>query len=147
MKCAETNAAEQDVQVAANNGVLRMPSGLLGFENVKDYVLLGSREEAPFMWLQMTDDPRLAFLVLEPGYAVQDYQPEVSEAEVEFLGLARAEDAWVLNIVTVHPDGRATVNLKGPILINRHTLVAKQAIPLNAAEYDSQHPLPLAAAA
>jgi flagellar assembly factor FliW len=133
---------EQDVQ-AAPSGVLRMPAGLLGFEHVKNYELLGSREEAPFMWLRMEDDPNLAFLVIEPGYVVEDYQPDISEAEVEFLGLSNADDAWVLNIVTLHNDGKATVNLKGPILINRHTLVAKQVVPLNAPEFSLQHPLPV----
>lgn len=121
-----------------------MPAGILGFETVKNYELLGSREEAPFMWLRMADDPNLAFLVIEPSFVVESYQPDVSETEVEFLGLSSAEDAWVLNIVTLHGDGQATVNLKGPILINRHTLVAKQVVPLNAADYALQHPLPIA---
>ena len=144
MKCAETNVVEQDVQPTSEGGVIQMPGGLLGFEHVRNFVLLGSREEAPFLWLQMVDDPSLAFLVVEPGYVTDDYQPEVSDAEVEVIGLANAEDAWVLNIVTVHGDGHATVNLRGPILINRHTLVAKQVIPLNANQYDLQHPLLLA---
>jgi flagellar assembly factor FliW len=139
MKCAESNLAEQDVQT--NSSVIQMPVGLLGFEHVKSYVLLGSREEAPFLWLQMAEDPNLAFLVIEPSYVQDNYQPEISDAEVEFLGLQNSEDAWVLNIVTLHPDGAATVNLKGPILINRHTLIAKQVVPLNAATYSLQHPL------
>jgi flagellar assembly factor FliW len=145
MKCAESNVVEQDVQ-ATPKGVIQMPSGILGFEHVKNYVLLGSREEAPFMWLQMAEDPSLSFLVIEPSYVTDTYQPDISETEVEGLGLSRAEDAWVLNIVTLHRDGNATVNLKGPVLINRHTLVAKQVVPLNAADYSLQHPLPLAPA-
>jgi flagellar assembly factor FliW len=144
MKCAETNIVEQDVQTTPK-GVLQMPGGLLGFEHVRNYELLGSREEAPFMWLRMVDNPNLAFLVIEPGYVLDDYQPDISEAEVEMLGLTRAEDAWVLNIVTLHSDGQATVNLKGPILINRRTLVARQVVPLNATDYSLQHPLSVAA--
>lgn len=142
MNCAESNLTEHDVQASADAGVLQFPAGLLGFEQAKRYVLLGSREEAPFMWLQMLDEPRVAFLVIEPGYVVPDYAPEISDADVQALGLERAEDAWVLNIVTVHPDGRATVNLKGPVLINRRTLVARQVIPLNVSQYPLQHPLP-----
>ena len=38
---------------------------------------------------------------------------------------------------------QATVNLKGPIVLNRRTLVAKQVIPLNAPEYSVAHPLPI----
>lgn len=121
-----------------------MPAGMLGFETAKEYVLLASPEEAPFLWLQMVDGPRLSFLVIEPSYVLEDYQPEISDAEVEFLGLKSSDDAWVLNIVTLHRDGQATVNLKGPILINRHTLTAKQIVPLNAARYAVQHLLPTA---
>jgi flagellar assembly factor FliW len=33
------------------------------------------------------------------------------------------------------------VNLKGPIVVNRHTLVAKQVVPHNAADYSVRHPL------
>jgi flagellar assembly factor FliW len=145
MKCAESNVVEQDVPEIPK-GVIQMPSGMLGFEHAKNYVLLGSREEAPFMWLQMAGDPNLSFLVIEPSYVTDTYEPDISEAEVEGLGLTHAEDAWVLNIVTLHRDGHATVNLKGPVLINRHTLVAKQVVPLNAADYSLQHLLPLAAA-
>ena len=139
MKCNGSTAIEQDVQ--ASQGIVHMPTGLLGFENVKNYVILGSGEEAPFLWLQMMDEPKLSFLVVEPHFVMEDYQPDVSEAETEFLGVQKAEDAWVLNIVTMHRDGHATVNLKGPILINRHTLMAKQVVPLNAATYSLQHPL------
>lgn len=142
MNCAESNLTEHDVPTPAEPGVLQFPAGLLGFEQAKRYVLLGSRQEAPFMWLQMLDEPRLAFLVIEPGYVVPDYAPEISDADVQALGLERAEDAWVLNIVTLHPDGRATVNLKGPLLINRHTLVGRQVIPLNVSQFPLQHPLP-----
>jgi len=145
MKGAESNVVEQDVQETPR-GVIQMPGGILGFEHVKKYVLLGSREEAPFMRLQMAENPDLSFLVIEPGYVADTYQPDISEAEVEGLGLTRAEDAWLLNIVTLHQDGHATVNLKGPVLINRNTLIAKQVVPLNAADYSLQHPLPLAAA-
>ena len=52
----------------------------------------------------------------------------------------------LLGIVTIHDDQRATVNLKGPIVVNRHTHVAKQVIIANAAAYSISHPLPLAEA-
>ncbi|MEJ0091179.1 MAG: motility-associated protein [Limisphaerales bacterium] len=41
---------------------------------------------------------------------------------------------------------RPTVNLKGPLIINRHTLAGKQVIlaNANATDYSVQHPLPVA---
>ena len=121
--------------------------GLLGFEEVKEYVLLGSPEEAPFLWLQMVDDPNLAFLVISPVVVLGSYQPDIADEEVAFLGLQNPVDALVFNIVTVHPNGPATVNLKGPIVVNRHTLIGKQIVPQNVADYSLQHPLPSVAVA
>jgi len=120
--------------------VIRLPLGLLGFERVKNYVLLTNPEEQPFMWLQMLEDAKHAFLVVPPALVVPGYQPDISDSDVEFLGLRAAEDAVILNIVTLRRGG-ATVNLKGPIIINRHTLVGKQVIPNNAASYDVRHSL------
>jgi flagellar assembly factor FliW len=47
----------------------------------------------------------------------------------------------VLNIVTLRNGDRPTVNLRGPVVINRRTLVGKQVIPNNAAQYSLRHPL------
>jgi flagellar assembly factor FliW len=115
--------------------------GLLGFERIKHYTLMASAEEAPFLWLQMAEDPSLAFLVIPPSVVLDAYQPDISEEEVAFLGLADPQEAWIFNIVTLHKDGTATVNLKGPIVVNRRTLVGKQVVPLNASSYSLQHPV------
>jgi flagellar assembly factor FliW len=108
--------------------------------------LLGSPEEAPFLWLQMVDDPKLAFLVVSPAAALKRYEPDISEEDVKFLNLDNPEDAMLFNIVTVHPEGRATVNLKGPVVVNRRTLVGKQIIPLNAGTFSLQQPIEVARA-
>lgn len=149
MKCADTSVMECETQVAngpseACQGIIHFPAGLLGFEDTKRYQLLGSPEEAPFLWLQMEDEPRLAFLVVTPATILADYHPDICAEDAKALGLANAQDAIVLNIVTMHRGGGATVNLKGPIVVNRHALSGKQVIPLNSADYSLQHPLPVA---
>jgi flagellar assembly factor FliW len=68
--------------------------------------------------------------------------PDLSPEDVKFLALESPDDALLLNIVTLRPRGRATVNLKGPVVINRFTLVGKQVVLANAADYSVQHPLP-----
>ena len=123
--------------------VIELPFGLLGFERVKNYVLLSSQQEEPFMWLQMVDNAPQAFLVVSPFLVMPDYRPDISPEDAEFLGLASPSDAFVVNIVTLRDKGQATVNLKGPIVVNRRTLVGKQVIPNNAADYTLQHPLPV----
>ena len=121
--------------------IIRLPFGLLGFEHVKQYILLANPAEEPFLWFQMLDDAKRAFLVAPPSRIVPDYQPDISDDEVDFLELADPSDAFLLNIVTLRGNGQATVNLKGPIVINRRTLIGKQVILNNAAQYSLHHPL------
>jgi flagellar assembly factor FliW len=125
----------------ADQESVHLPLGLLGFEDQKRYVLLANPDEAPFMWLQMLDDPTRAFLVIAASALPGDYRPELSPEDVEFLGLPGPQDALVLNIVTLRGQGEATVNLKGPIVLNRQTLVGRQVIPVNAGKFPTQHPL------
>jgi len=123
--------------------ILRLPYGLLGFEQIKNYVLLSRQHEEPFMWLQMLDEGRHAFLVVSPFLVLPNYQPDIAEEDVKFLGLTDAADALLVNIVTLRGNGQATINLKGPVVINRHTMVGKQVIPNNATQYGLHHPLPV----
>ena len=119
----------------------RLPMGLLGFERIKDYLLVANAAEEPFQWLQVKDNAALAFVVIDPFVAQPDYQPDIPQADVEFLGLEDPHDAILFNIVTVYSPTRATVNLKGPVIFNRRTMVGKQVVLANANEYSIQHPL------
>jgi flagellar assembly factor FliW len=142
MKCVDT--IELETVVAPAVRAVRMPMGILGFEQTKDYVLIAKPDEEPFAWLQVEGNPALAFVVIDPFIILPDYKPDIPTADVEFLGLKDATDALLLGIVTIQGNNRATVNLKGPLIINRHTLTGKQVIIANAAEYSVQHPLPVA---
>ena len=124
---------------------VRLPLGLLGFEQTKEYSLIADPAIEPFLWLQAADDPNLAFLVLSPFEVVPDYQPDLSREDLEFLGLEGPDESLVLSIVTMRRSGGATVNLKGPVVLNRRTRSGKQVIPSNAASFSVQHPLPVVA--
>jgi flagellar assembly factor FliW len=141
MRCAE--ASEPEVVAVQHENIIRMPLGLLGFEHIKEYVLLANPDEAPFLWLQVLADPSLAFLAISPFIVLSDYAPDLGPEDADFLELTQPHDALVFNIVTLRPGGRATVNLRGPVVVNRRTLLGRQVIPLNAAEYDLRHPLPI----
>ena len=101
--------------------------------------------EEPFAWLHVEDNSALAFVVIDPFVVLPDYHPDIPKADVEFLQLAEAKDALLLAIVTINDGAQPTVNLKGPIIINRHTHVGKQVIIANAMDYPVKHPLPVAA--
>jgi flagellar assembly factor FliW len=140
MKCITSTETEAQPVICE----VRLPMGLLGFERTKDYLLIANPAEQPFRWLQVKDNPSLAFVLIEPFLIEPGYHADIPQPDVEFLGLDRPEDAAVFNIVTLHGSRRATVNLKGPVIINRNTGVGKQVILANASRYSLQHPLPLA---
>jgi flagellar assembly factor FliW len=135
--CAQT-------QPQPANDVIRLPYGLLGFERVKNYMLLANRDEAPFMWFQMLEEAKRSFLVVVPTVVMPEYQPVLGDGDAEFLEIESPGDAFMLSIVTLKAHGHATVNLKGPIVINRRTLIGKQVIPNNANGFPLKHPLPVA---
>ena len=143
----QMNTAELDTNLpltVGNDTVIHLPGGLLGFESVKKYVLTCVPGEEPFYWFRDQNDPALAFLVVPPFEVLPSYSPDLPAEDVRFLGLETPDDALLLNIVTLRPRGRSTVNLKGPVVINRFSLIGKQVVIANASDYSVQHPLPTA---
>ena len=122
--------------------MIHLPSGLLGFEQVKRFVLSSVPGEEPFQWFKDQNNPALAFIVISPFEVQPNYLPDLPSEDVTFLKLESPDDALLLNIVTLRRGGRATVNLKGPIVINRFSLTGKQVVLANASDYSVQHPLP-----
>ena len=143
MNVAEVD--QKEVLTVKTENVIQIPLGLLGFEGIKRFVLLSDPDEAPFSWLQVLDDPGLAFVVVSPLELLPDYQPDVSQDDASFLKIEAPEDALIYAIATLHEKGQATLNLKGPIVINRQTLVGKQVVLANAPAYSVRHLLALQA--
>lgn len=137
MKVADIFEAEQHTGTQR----IQFPAGLLGLERIKEYELVANPAEEPFVWLQSAGAPDIAFLLISPFLVAGDYQPEIGDADAESLEVSDPEDVIVFNIVTLHGEAAATVNLKGPIVINRHTKVAKQVVLQNATEYSVRHPI------
>jgi flagellar assembly factor FliW len=107
---------------------ITLPWGLLGFEELHDWVLLDATQP-PFYWLQSLERPEVAFVLLDPLVFRPDYAPAADPAELAGLGLAAPEEALVLVIVTVPAEGaRMSANLQGPLLVNRRTRAGRQVV-------------------
>ena len=87
------------------------------------------------------DDPDVGFVVVPPWVFYPDYEFDLDDASAERLGLAVADDAIVLAVVTLRdrPED-ATLNLLGPIVVNRHSHEAAQ-IVLPTTSYSVRAPL------
>jgi flagellar assembly factor FliW len=74
---------------------------------------------------------------------VDGYEVVLSDEESEALGISSPEDAMVLNIVTIHSMDPTfvTVNLAGPLVVNRSTLVGHQIILSGSSAHSTEHTL------
>lgn len=121
----------------------QLPEGLVGFPDHHSFELLQVPDQEPFLWLHLQGPDSMHFVVIEPNGLIPHYELELFDEDAELLGIDDGSDAIVLNIVTVkeaHPEA-ATVNLAGPIVVNRRTGIAKQCILANYAHYSAHHSL------
>ena len=113
---------------------LHFASGLPGFPDARRFVLVRLGDElSPFSVLRSLDGPDdpsgPEFVVTHPGLFFPDYEPEIDDDTAARLELKSADDALLLVIVTVaDPVAASTANLLGPIVVNRHTRAAAQAV-------------------
>ena len=92
------------------------------------------------MWLRESEPDGMAFVVIEPGGVIPDYIIEIPDNDVEVLKITAEDSPLILNIVTIGGDdpGSITVNLVGPIIINRATGSGKQVIISNHEKYSAK---------
>jgi flagellar assembly factor FliW len=106
---------------------VNFPSGLFGFESIKDYVLIDA-ERQPFYWLQSMEIEHIAFILINPFLFRPDYELDIDDDLVREIGIKNPEDALIFSIVTIPPTGPMTANLQGPLIINRDARIGKQGI-------------------
>lgn len=121
---------------------LRVEGGLPGFPGATRFVLVQwGGDDSPFSLLRCLDDPDLSFVVVPPAVFFPDYEPELDDEVVEVLDLRTADDALLLAIVTLGDSvADATANLLGPVVVNRRTLAATQAV-LSTGAHGARVPL------
>lgn len=119
--------------------LIQLPYGIIGFPELKKFVLLDHDKDSPFKWIQSLDDGSIAFVLINPLLFKPDYMVEVSEAEVSDLDLTNEDDAVISTIVTMPSNPQnMTANLKAPLIFNLRNRKGKQII-LNHSSYSIRH--------
>lgn len=123
---------------------IELPQGLIGFGAYKRAELLYMPDHLPFLWMKLycpTD--HLHFIVIEPGGIVPGYHPEIFDEDADQLDLRDPAEAMILNIVTLKNQNpvEATVNLIGPIVVNRRTRIGRQLVISNYSRFSAHHAL------
>lgn len=122
--------------------IIQFPSGLPGFEDIKEFVILPLEKESPFAILQSIKQQEIGFVVAFPFAFKQDYAFDVAEEDNEELKIETAEDLITYTIVTLkEPFNSSTLNLQAPVLINHKQKVAKQLVLHDAETYPLRFPI------
>ena len=116
--------------------IVTMEKGMIGFPELKHFALIFDeekpQEERTIMWFQCMDDGDIAFPVMEPHKALEDYQPKINTEVLSGLGELKDEDIYMIVTVTVPRDiTKLTCNLQAPIIINTANNKAVQVIVEN----------------
>lgn len=109
--------------------IICFDSGLPGFEELEKFILLPFAEESPFIIMQAVENPDIAFVTVEPGNLIADYEFEISDKAEKSLKIKDLSNLLILNIITLKDNiENSTANLAAPIVINLEEKLAKQVI-------------------
>lgn len=116
------------VQIAQED-IINFPEGILGFNDMRKFVLLDDPNDEIFVWLQSCEVPDVAFPLLEPEIFASDYKVVLTKTDSESLKLESGQHPRAFAIITIPDDPtQMTANLKAPILINIKLKAARQCV-------------------
>ncbi len=126
MNIATTRFGEISI---ADDRIIEMKGGILGFEHLKKYIMLNHDEKTPFLWFQSVEDGATAFVVVNPQLIKADYEPMINDAEVGRLEIEDVTEVILMAIVTIRSNPlMITANLRAPIVINARKRLATQIV-------------------
>ncbi|KZS45804.1 flagellar assembly protein FliW [Paenibacillus glucanolyticus] len=121
-----------------NNQMIVFESPILGFGNLKKYILLQSEDKkSPFEFLQSAENEDLSFIVADPFVFFPEYEFHLEPHWIETLAVTDESDIMVMVIVTVRSADDISCNLKAPVVINKSNNIAAQ-IVLDHRGYSTQ---------
>ena len=127
--------------LAFPEGLTFVEQGLLGLEHLRRFTLEAYAEDTPFYWLRSEEEPDMAFLVMEPGYFIEDYAFDLADETLQALQIEQPEDVGVLVLLSIPENPLAmTANLLGPIVYHRKQFLGKQVV-LDPETYPLQYPV------
>ncbi|MDO5306324.1 MAG: flagellar assembly protein FliW [bacterium] len=115
---------------------------IIGFNELRDFVILDLNKEGFFRWLQSVEDPALAFPIVSVFSLDVDYTIDLPDEVVQILKITNPDSLLVMNIASIpqdNPQG-TTINLLAPIIFNLDEQLAGQVI-LSGSGYDISFPL------
>ncbi|MFV0436182.1 MAG: flagellar assembly protein FliW [Desulfopila sp.] len=138
MKTITTRFGEVEYDPA---NLLHFPTGLIGFPQLHDFVVMPNTKEGPLFWIQSVDDSDIAFVLTDPSNFFLDYAILPDQTERQQLQISGEDQCFILAVVTVPRNRDITLNLSAPILFAPKTNRALQII-VDDPRYTTKTPLP-----
>jgi flagellar assembly factor FliW len=127
---------------SAVDGVVTFPEGLPGFEEHRQFMIVASPDMEPFTVMQGVRAEAPSFVAVDPRMVDRAYPTTLDQVDLARLAAHEKEPLLWLAIVAAHDDGRATANLRAPVVINPGTMRGIQIIAVES-PYRIDHPLPV----
>ncbi|TAM59496.1 flagellar assembly protein FliW [bacterium] len=130
----------------ADDDVIEFPWGLPGFADHRRFLVLALDEQAPYLWLQSLDDPKVALPIVDPWQIFADYRPALPYYARVALDLVNPADFAIYCVVVCTAGAEdLTINLLAPVVINHKARRARQ-VMLEGSPYSVRQPIPRSAA-
>ncbi len=100
--------------------IFHFEDGMLGFEDLKNFVIVSEEESAPFKWLISIEKPEIGFPLLSPWLIDIQYSPG-NQYDVE-------KQIFFAVITLENEEGKMAANLKAPIILDTDNLKGYQII-------------------
>ena len=118
-----------DIEIKESD-LIHFPAGILGFPASKSYFIIEAQDSEFFAWLQSAQQPELCFIITDPFIFKKDYSVNLTNKEIDLLGIKEAKEINILSIVSINARGnkQININLMAPLVVNASTRVGYQLI-------------------
>ncbi|MBI3260676.1 MAG: flagellar assembly protein FliW [Ignavibacteriae bacterium] len=110
--------------------IFTFADGILGFEDLTEFILINEESTSPFRWLVSIQKPSIGFPLLSPWHIELTYEPNID------YDLA-CHSLFVV-VTLADEQKRMTANMKAPILLNTDEQTGKQII-LTSGNYQAEY--------
>ena len=86
---------------------------IIGFNELKDFVILDLNKDGFFKWLQSVEDPALAFPIVSVFNMDIDYSIDLQDSVVDALKIQNVESLLVMNIASIPQDNPQGTTISG----------------------------------
>lgn len=111
--------------------IIHFRDGILGFDQLHDFILVAEEDMAPLEWLVSIENPAIGLPVINPWYIYDEY---------EFRDYDQQRDVVYVVVTLGSRSDRMTVNLRAPIIIDPVARTGHQLI-LPSDKYLTEFPI------